>query len=113
MLTCTRLSNDACLAHVACNENLSNGVVDFVSPCVVQVLTLQIDLAAIMLAQPFGEVERRRSSYIISKQLPEFLLETFRFHHFQIGLLQVLHTFVKYLRNVSSSELSIITFVVN
>ena len=57
VLTGASLSNDACLTHLTGEENLSDGVVDLVSTRVVQVLALEIELAAIALTHALGVVE--------------------------------------------------------
>ena len=44
MLACARLCNDAELAHALAQHHLPQGVVDFVGPRVVEVLSLQVDL---------------------------------------------------------------------
>ena len=52
MLPCSRLAGDTRLAHLLCQQNLSHGVVDLVGTRVVQILTLQIELAAIVFTHP-------------------------------------------------------------
>ena len=58
MLTGSCLSDNAGLAHLLCHQNLADGIVDLVCSCMVQVLTLQIELATIFLAHAFGIIER-------------------------------------------------------
>ena len=58
MLSGTSLSDDTLLAHLLSQQNLTNGVVDFVGSCVVQILTLQIQLTAVLLTHATGIVQR-------------------------------------------------------
>lgn len=44
MLTGACLGNDALLAHPTAKQNLPQGVVDLMRPCVIQVLALEVDL---------------------------------------------------------------------
>ena len=60
-----RFGDDAFLAHGPCQEDLPNSVVDFVCPGVVQVFTLQVELAAVFLAHAAGKVEGRRPSHVV------------------------------------------------
>ena len=54
----TRLSDDASLAHLLRHQNLTDGIVDLVRTGMVQVLTLQIQLASVLLAHALGIIER-------------------------------------------------------
>ena len=58
MLSGARLGYDACLAHLLCYENLSQGIVYLVSTGMVKVLTLEVQLAAILLTHTLGKVQR-------------------------------------------------------
>ena len=58
MLTCTRLCHDTSLAHLLGNQYLSDGIVDLMCASVIEVLALQIELAAIFLAHALGEIQR-------------------------------------------------------
>ena len=53
----------------------------------VQVFPFQVNLAAVLRAQPFGEVKRGGTADVIPEQLVEFFLETVAFQHFQVLLL--------------------------
>ena len=46
VLPCAGLCNDAPLVHAQAQESLAEGVVDFVSPRVIQVLPLEVDLCS-------------------------------------------------------------------
>ena len=58
MLTGTCLGNDTGLAHLLCHQNLTDGIIDFMSTCMVQVFTLQIELASVLLTHALGIIER-------------------------------------------------------
>ena len=58
MLPGSRLGDDAGFPHPACQQDLSDRVVDLMSAGMVQILALQIYLAAILPAQPFSQVKR-------------------------------------------------------
>ena len=58
MLSGTGFGDDTGLSHLLRHQNLSDGVIDFVCTGMVQVLTLQIELAAILLAHALGIIER-------------------------------------------------------
>ena len=113
MLSGTSLRNDPSLAHAPSDQDLADRVVDLMSAGVVQVLTLEIDFAAILLAQSTGEIERRRPTYIVAKQLLVFPLECLALHHFQVGFPQLLDTLVEDLRNIGTTKLTVITILVH
>ena len=58
MLTGTSLGNDTGLAHFLCHQNLTDGIIDLMSTCMVQVFTLQIELASVLLTHALGIIER-------------------------------------------------------
>ena len=58
MLTGSCLGDNTGLAHLLCHQNLADGIVDLVCSRMVQVLTLQIELATIFLAHALGIIER-------------------------------------------------------
>ena len=66
------------LAHAPRQQNLSQGVVDFVRAGVQQIFALEIDArAAGMFGQTLREKKRSRASRKISQQRIEFCLKTF------------------------------------
>ena len=87
MLPGSRLGDDTGFPHPACQQDLPDRVVDLMSAGMVQVFTFQINLAAIHLTQPFGQVERRGTADIVPKQPVKFFLEAVAFQYFQILLL--------------------------
>ena len=112
VLAGSRLGNDARLAHFLGQQNLANGVVNLVGTRVIQVLTLQIQLAAILLAHAAGKIEWAGAAYIVAQQGMIFLLELFGLDNGQVLLLQVLYCGIENLWDVGSSEFSIITVLV-
>ena len=58
VLSGTGLGNDTLLAHLLGQQNLTDGVVNLVCSSMVQVLTFQIQLTAILLAHSAGIVQR-------------------------------------------------------
>ena len=70
------LGDDAGLAHALGEQNLAEGVVDFVRTSVVQILALEINFCAAELAgEPFGKVQRRGASAEFIEVIREFALE--------------------------------------
>ena len=57
MLSGTCLSDNTRLSHLLGQQNLTDGIIDLVGTRVVQVLTLQIQLTAVLLAHALGEIE--------------------------------------------------------
>ena len=114
-MTCWRsgFGNDTALAHAARQKYLSDTVIDFVGTGVVQVFTLEIDFAAVLFGQAVCRIEWGRTPYIVTKQLVVFMLEVFTLQYLEIGVLQFIYTFVKYLGDVCSAEFSVITIFVN
>ena len=112
VLSGTGFGDDAMLAHAACQKNLSDSVVNLVSSCMVQVFTFEVELAAILFGKPAGIVEWGRTSYVVTQQLVELLLEIFALQYFEIGVLQLFHTLVEYFGNICSTEFSVITILI-
>ena len=106
MLSCPRLGDDAFLAHAACDENLSDGIVDFVGSGVVQVFALQIDAAVVCAAEALGEIEWGGATDIVAQQLVELLLEVLAVNDLSVLFLQFFHTLVEDFRDVGSAVAS-------
>ena len=69
MLPGSRFGDDACLAHAAGQDDLSQHVVDFVRAGVVQLVALHVDFrAAQMVGQSFGEIKGRGAADIVLPQ---------------------------------------------
>ena len=107
VLTCTCLGNDACLAQLLGQENLSQRIVNLVGTRVVEVFTLQIKLTAILLTHALGIVEWGRTTHVILQQGMILTLELLTFQDGKVSFLQILHRLVENLWNVGSSELSV------
>ena len=77
VLTRPRLGYDPLLAHAACEEDLTEGIVNFMRSGVEEVFPLEVDLrAAEFLSQAFREIERRRPADKLLKQGGEFVPES-------------------------------------
>ena len=81
MLAGAGLGDDARLAHAPREQDLAEHIVDLVRAGVVQLLALEIDframlgvggLAAQIVGQPLGEIERARTPDIIGEKIVEF-----------------------------------------
>lgn len=94
MLSGTSLGDDTGLAHLLCHQNLTNGVIDFVCTGMVQVLTLQIELAAILLAHALGIIERGRTAHVIFQQGMIFFLELLALDDRLVSLLEFCYTLI-------------------
>src|SRR6185503_3749901 len=76
MLTGAGLGDDALLAHPPREQSLAEAIVDLVSAGVIQVLALEIDLAAVpCFGEPVGVVKRRRPSGVVVKKVVELRLK--------------------------------------
>ena len=76
MLAGARLGDHAPLTHPRRQQGLAEHVVDLVRAGVAKVLALEIDArAAALLAEPLGEVERRRPAGVVAEQVGEPALE--------------------------------------
>src|SRR5947209_775357 len=76
MLASAGFRDDALLAHAARQQRLPNGVIDFVSACMQQVFTLEVDLrSAKLLRKPFRLEERRRAAREVFQQIIEFVVK--------------------------------------
>lgn len=108
-----RLGDDARLAHPPGDQDLPDGVVDLVGAGVVEVLAFEVDAAAVALAQPACEIERRRPARIVAQQGAVLLAERFAFEHPQVAALQILDAFVQDFGDVCAPEAPVITFLIN
>ena len=76
MLACAGFSDNALFAHLLRQQNLSQYVVDFVSAGVVQILALQINLAATQILGHFlCVIQEGRSVGIFAIQTHQLSLE--------------------------------------
>ena len=108
-----RLGDDARLAHPPGDQDLPDGVVDLVGAGVVEVLAFEVDAAAVALAQPACEIERRRPARIVAQQGAVLLAERLAFEHPQVVPPQVFDAFVQDFGDVCAPEASVITFLID
>ena len=88
MLACAGFSNNTLFAHLLRQQNLSQNVVDFVGAGVVQILALQINLAATqILGHLLCVIQQRRSVGIFAVQARQLRLEFGIVFKFFIGSL--------------------------
>jgi hypothetical protein len=66
MLSGSGFGDDAFLSHAACQQDLSDGVVDFVCTGMIQVFPFQIQLATILFGKAFCQIEWGRTSYVVA-----------------------------------------------
>jgi len=99
--------------HWVAQQYLPDAVVDFVGTGVVQVFTLEVNPATVLLGQAVCQVEWGRASHVVAQQLVVFTLEVLTLQHLEVSILQLFYTFVEDFGNVCPAELSVITFFVN
>ena len=76
MLPCSRLGDDARLAHALRQQRLADAIVDLVGAGVIEVFALEINPRATgRLGQPLGEVQQRRSTDVGAQVMVEITLE--------------------------------------
>ena len=101
VLSGTGLRDNSCLAHSLGKEHLSDYVVDLVRSCVVQILSLEVDLCtAQILCHSLRIVKSARSSRILVEHLREFSVELRIILIFLVSLLQLQHRIHQSLWNV-------------
>ena len=81
MLSGSGFGNYAPLPHISSQQNLADGIVDFVSTCVVKVFTFQIQPATIALAHATGIIQWRWPPGIVAQQCMELFLEFRTFYY--------------------------------
>ncbi len=76
VLTRTSLSNNPFFAHSQRQHGLSQGIIDFVSPCMIQVFALEINLSpTVALRQALGEIERAGATDKVTQMLLQLRLK--------------------------------------
>ena len=113
MLTGSGFGNDALLPHPAGKQDLADGVVDLMRPRMVQVFPLQKNVGSIALREPWRLVKRARTAGIVPEEEAELRLEIRTFDDGQVGLLEILHTFVQDLGDVGTAEFTVESIFVN
>ena len=107
VLSSSSLSYDASLAHLFGEENLSERIIYLVSSRVVEVFSLEVELATIFLAHALSVVERRGSSHIVLQKVIVLFLKLRALQYGEISQFQFLYRLVEYLWDVGSAELSV------
>mmetsp|Transcript_11982 Transcript_11982/g.33139 ORF Transcript_11982/g.33139 Transcript_11982/m.33139 type:complete len:415 (-) Transcript_11982:284-1528(-) len=82
------LRDDPLLPELLAHEGLAEGVVDLVGPGVVQVLPLEVDLAAVVLREPLRVVQRGRPPDVVLQQPVQLVLEVLVVAQPRVVLLQ-------------------------
>ena len=108
VLSGSGFGDDAGLAHAPGQQDLADGVVDFVRPGVVEVFAFEVDLRTVTFAHPRGEGERRGTSHIIGEQVAELFLESGIVDDPQVFAFQVLDVGVEDFGDICSSEASVV-----
>ena len=112
MLAGSGFGDDAFLSHPTCQKYLSDGIVDLMGTCMIQVFPLQINAASVAFREAFGQIEGRRTAYIVAQQAVEFLTEIVTVQHLPVVVFQLFHTLVKNFGDVCSAEVSVKAFIV-
>ena len=107
MLTSTCLSYNTCFTHPLCQQNLPYGIVYLMSTSMVEVLTLEVQFATVFLAHAFSQIQWAGTTYIVAQQLMIFLYEIIAFYYILICQSEILHSLVKNLRDIGSTEFSV------
>ena len=97
--------DDAGLAHALRQQNLADGVVDFMRAGVEQILALEINLRAAQFArEAFGVIQGRGASAKFAEIIPQFAAGILgRFSGAEIFLLQLLQRVHQSLRYITAS----------
>ena len=116
MLSGSSFGDDALFAHAFGQEDLTEGVVDFVRACVVEVFALEVDLGAaavcpftfrsVVLSEAFCEVEGVCSADVVFEQSLEFCLEVFGVSVLVVGFLKLLEGGHEGFGDIFAAELS-------
>ena len=113
VLTGTGLCNNALLAHLTCQENLTYSIVDLMCTGMVEVFALKVKTTSILFAHATCIIKRRRTSYIVFQKFMVFFFELLTLQYRQICTLKLLYSLIKYFWNVSTTVNSVIAFAVN
>ena len=79
----------------------------------VQVLALQVQLTAVLLAHTLGVIQWTGATNVVFQQGMVFCLKLFTLNDGQVSLLQVVYTLVEYLGNIRPAKLSVKTSLVS
>ena len=107
VLSGSSLGDDACFSKGSREEDLSDGVVDFVRPGVVEVFALEIDAGTISLAEASRMVEGTGASDVVAQEGLKFALERFAFDDFAVARLEFSDGGSKDFGDVGSAEAAV------
>ena len=92
MLASPCLRDDLLLAHPFSQQDLTKGIVNLVSSCMVEVFPFQVDLRSTdMFGETFCVVKWSLPTYIILEQVIQFRLKTWIYFGFSVRLIQFDH----------------------
>ncbi len=112
VLAGARLGDDALLAHLLGQQHLPYGVVDLVGTGVVQVLALEVEPAAVLVAHAPGMVERRGATHIVAQQHAVLVLKLAALDDVEILRTQRLDRGIEYLGHIGAAILPIVAVLV-
>ena len=114
VLACSRLGDQPCLAHAFRKERLSEHIVDLVSPCMVQILSLEVDFCTAQIScHLFGKIEKGRTVRVLRKKTFELTGELRIPHCLPVGGLELTERIHECLRDVLSSVNSKSSFFIH
>ena len=91
VLPCTRLGDDALLAHALCEQHLPKRIVDLVCARMQKILSLEEDARlAVMLGKLLGKVQSRRTACVLLQIAPKLRLKLLVLPASRIGGFQFL-----------------------
>ena len=94
VLSGTGLGYDALLSHAPCKQYLPDGIVYLVGTGVVQILALEVEPAAVLLAHALGQVQWTGPAHVVAQQLLVLPLEAFTLNDTLISQPEILHGLV-------------------
>ena len=106
------LGHDAPLAHVAGDENLPEGVVDFVRTGVVEVFAFEVEFAPVFFAQAASMIQRTRATDVIAQQGVELSLECGTFDDVTILRLQFLQYGMELFGHIGAAKRAVKTILI-
>ena len=94
MLSGTGFGDDMRFTHLLCHQNLTDGIVNLVRTGMIQILTLQIELASILFAHSLRKVKRGRTANIILQERIILFFELLALNDRLISLLKLSYTLI-------------------
>jgi len=105
--------NNPFFTECFCQQNLSDGVVDFVRTRVIQIFPFQENMTLIPFRHPGSVIKRRRPSHIMFQQVDKVLTKVVRVDDLHVFFLEFLNVRVHHFGNESTSEFTVITFAID